>query len=333
MIKEKISNFFGFFYQRGIILVKKIRNRTPDGLKDFTAKFLLPYSGIIVIATIVLVSNFAHASETTYVLESNEEVMDLDPVEVANVVGVVNPYTPNYEEDSVQVALAMKDTAYLGKPVITETAKTEIPQEGERKSTIVYTVEGGDTLSSIGWKYGLTIATIKAVNILSSDAIKPGQQLKLPPQDLSPSYIAQLAAQKKVAGAQFNPAGGNGMFRRPTAGWSMSQTYGPTNFERFHTGIDLDSRSGTTIYAAATGRVARAVRGWGSGYGNYIIIDHGNGWSTLYGHLSSFAVGSGQAVQAGQMIGIMGSTGWSTGVHLHFEIRKNGSPVNPLNYL
>lgn len=285
-------------------------------------------------ASFVFISNFARASETVEVL-TNDQVMDLDPVEVANVVGEINPYTPNYQEDSVQVALAMKDQDYLGKPVVLETTKTEIPQEqGERQSTIVYTVEGGDTLSSIGWKFGLKIATIQGVNNLSSETIKPGQQLKLPPQDLSPSYLAELAAKKKqVAGAQFNPSGGGGMFRRPTSGWSMSQTYGRTSFERFHDGIDLDSRSGTTLYAAAAGRIAQTTRGWGGGYGNYIVVDHGNGWSTLYGHMSSFSVSAGRYVQQGQMIGIMGSTGWSTGVHVHFKIMKNGSPVNPLNYL
>jgi len=253
--------------------------------------------------------------------------MDLDPVEVANVVSATNPYTPTFQEDSVQVALAMKNEDYLGKPMITETSKTEIPEEN-RKSTITYTVESGDTLSGIGWKYGLKIATIKTVNNISSDTVRPGQTLKLPPEDLSASYIKQVTEKKKVAGATSSSG-----FRRPTAGWSVSQVYGHTSFERFHDGIDLDSRSGTTIYASASGRITSVVRGWGGGYGNYIVINHGNGFSTLYGHLSSFLIGSGQYVDAGQPIGIMGSTGWSTGVHLHFKIMKNGTPVNPMDYL
>ena len=327
--------FYLGFKWRGGILIKKVRNRTPDGVKNFFSKFVFPYSGILIIACFVLVTGLAHAAENTLVLE-NSEVMDLDPVEVANVVGTINPYTPNYEEDAVQVALAMKNQEYIGKPVIAETAQTEIPEvQGERKSTIVYTVQDGDTLSIIGWKYGLKLATIKALNGLSSDTIRPGQTLKLPPADLSPSYIQQLAQAKKIiAGASFNPAAGTkGLFKRPTAGFSVSQSFGRTSFERFHDGIDLDSRSGTTIYAAGAGRVISASRGWGGGFGNNIVIDHGGGYQTLYGHLSSFTVSSGQYVQQGQMIGIMGSTGWSTGIHLHFRITINGTAVNPVGYL
>jgi len=98
----------------------------------------------------------------------------------------------------------MKNEDYLGKPVITETAQTVIaPSTENRASTITYIVQFGDTLSSIGWNYGLKMATIKAVNNLSSETIKPGQSLKLPPADLSASYLAQLVAQRKqVAGAK-----------------------------------------------------------------------------------------------------------------------------------
>lgn len=125
----------------------------------------------------------------------------------------------------------------------------------------------------------------------------------------------------------------SGTFRSPTSGWHVSQVFGRTSYESWHTGIDLDSRSGTTLYAAASGKVIRTNRGWGGGYGNHIIIDHGDGFQTLYGHMASFSVSSGQWVNQGQVLGIMGSTGWSTGVHVHFEIRKNGSAVNPMNYL
>ena len=129
---EKIFLAYKAFQQKTTIILKRIRNRTPDGLKENFARYILPYSGIILVASFVFISNFARASETVEVL-TNDQVMDLDPVEVANVVGEINPYTPNYQEDSVQVALAMKDQDFLGKPVVLETTKTEIPQEqGER---------------------------------------------------------------------------------------------------------------------------------------------------------------------------------------------------------
>lgn len=183
------------------LFIKKIRNRTPDGVKSFITDYIFPYSGILLVVLFVFIGNLAHAAQNTAVLD-NSQMMDLDPVQIGGVVNAVSPYTPNYPADSVQVVLAMKDEDYLGKPVITETANTVIAQPTEnRASTITYTVQFGDTLSSIGWNYGLKIATIKAINNLSSDTIQPGQSLKLPPADLSPSYLAQLAAQRKRVAA------------------------------------------------------------------------------------------------------------------------------------
>jgi len=100
---------------------------------------------------------------------------------------------------------------------------------------------------------------------------------------------------------------------------------------RMHDGIDIAASSGTPIHAAASGTVIYA--GWMEGYGNLVVIDHGNGLSTAYGHQSSIAVGNGQAVAQGQTIGYVGTTGHSTGPHLHFEVRVNGAPVDPLGYL
>ncbi len=97
---------------------------------------------------------------------------------------------------------------------------------------------------------------------------------------------------------------------------------------RMHTGVDISASSGTSIHAAAGGTVVHAGR-WG-GYGNCVIIDHGGGLATLYAHCSSLAVSSGQKVKQGQTVGYVGSTGLSTGPHLHFEVRRDGSPVDPM---
>jgi murein DD-endopeptidase MepM/ murein hydrolase activator NlpD len=100
---------------------------------------------------------------------------------------------------------------------------------------------------------------------------------------------------------------------------------------RMHEGIDIGVPEGTPIHAAASGRVIYA--GWMSGYGNLVAIDHGNGLSTAYGHQSRIAVSNGQTVSQGQVIGYVGCTGHCFGPHLHFEVRINGTPVDPMGYL
>lgn len=100
---------------------------------------------------------------------------------------------------------------------------------------------------------------------------------------------------------------------------------------KFHSGLDLAVASGTGVMAADSGRVL--VSGWNGGYGYFIAIDHGNGISTAYGHNSRLLVNEGDIVTKGQTIALSGSTGLSTGPHLHFEVRKDGKPVNPIPFL
>ncbi|MBR4945172.1 MAG: peptidoglycan DD-metalloendopeptidase family protein [Peptococcaceae bacterium] len=101
--------------------------------------------------------------------------------------------------------------------------------------------------------------------------------------------------------------------------------------KKMHTGIDIGAKSGTDIVAAAGGTVIMAQ--YYGGYGNCVIVDHGGGVSTLYAHMSKIGVSNGQKVSAGQSIGKVGSTGNSTGPHLHFEVRINGNTQNPRNYV
>ncbi len=102
-------------------------------------------------------------------------------------------------------------------------------------------------------------------------------------------------------------------------------------YERLHAGVDISAPSGTEIFAAGSGKVIGA--GVAGGYGNRILIDHGGGLATLYAHQSRMVVSVGESVVAGDLIGYVGSTGLSTGPHLHFETRENGTPVDPLNYI
>ena len=111
-------------------------------------------------------------------------------------------------------------------------------------------------------------------------------------------------------------------------GWRIHPIY---KTEKMHTGMDFTAAVGTEIYATGNGVVSK-VENDGRGYGNNIIINHGFGYETLYGHMSKFNVRSGQKVKRGDLIGFVGNSGSSTGPHLHYEVRKNGNPINPVNF-
>lgn len=142
-----------------------------------------------------------------------------------------------------------------------------------------------------------------------------------------------LAKTQTTPGLIFQP--GTGQMMYPTIGpitspfgWRMHPILG---YEKFHSGIDFGADYGSVIYAADRGTVIFA--GWYGGYGNAVIIDHGKGITTLYGHASELYVSEGQAVQKGTAIAAVGSSGFSTGPHLHFEVRANGEPTDPSPFL
>jgi murein DD-endopeptidase MepM/ murein hydrolase activator NlpD len=144
---------------------------------------------------------------------------------------------------------------------------------------------------------------------------------------------AYLERQKRPGAIVVVPSGGGLMHPVPgriTSGFGMR--YHPLfHTRRNHTGVDFGARMGTPIAAAADGVVIST--GYGRAYGNRVVIDHGGGLATMYGHCSAVYVGAGQRVKKGQRIAAVGSTGWSTGPHLHFEVWVNGTPVNPMSRL
>lgn len=133
-----------------------------------------------------------------------------------------------------------------------------------------------------------------------------------------------------VEGTKVIPSRGEGSFSWPTTGGYISSPMG-YRWGKMHKGIDIARPSNLTIKAADNGVVVSA--GWGGAFGNKIVIDHQNGFQTIYGHLSSISVHAGQTVSKGSAIGVMGATGDATGVHLHFEVYKDGALENPLSYL
>lgn len=155
------------------------------------------------------------------------------------------------------------------------------------------------------------------------------KELKLKDEKLAvieESVTAEISAPASVSG--------NGALGWPTKGGYISSYMGP-RWGKMHKGIDIartDRSTSPPIYAAESGTVETATFNNG-GYGNLVIINHGNGMKTLYAHLASMTVKPGQKVSKGQQIGVMGTTGNSTGIHLHFEVHVNGKPQNPMKYL
>ena len=167
------------------------------------------------------------------------------------------------------------------------------------------------------------------------------------------SFLSQLSAQEKALQAEINKkvnelneqqkpnngnngssVVGNGNLVWPSYCTYITSRQGPrihpvTGEFKNHGGTDIGASYGTAIWAADSGTVVRSSDGWNGGWGNYVMINHGNGMQTLYAHMSSRAVSVGQTVSRGQVIGYVGSTGMSTGAHLHFEMYVNGSKVDP----
>jgi len=182
---------------------------------------------------------------------------------------------------------------------------------------ILYTVKSGDTLSSIAESHKVEQEAIKTANELFSEKIRVGTDLFLPGAQLDWVSIQEI----------------NGdLFIWPVSG-AITSSYGyrrdPFNGSRrqFHTGMDIRGSTGTPVRAAMAGRVSRV--GYDDVLGNYVIINHHSGYRTLYGHLSVIRTRTGAYVGTGERVGDVGSTGYSTGPHLHFTVYKNGVTVNP----
>lgn len=204
---------------------------------------------------------------------------------------------------------------------------------------LIHTVAKGDTLLSVTQKYEVSTEAIVGYgpnNLSNSKELSAGQVLVIPGGKIPPARAASAPSSRGGARpsdaapalAAVSAAGAppSGHLVWPNQGLIMQR------FSSYHDGLDIASPYGSAIVAADGGAVAAA--GWDNlGLGNYITIDHGNGYSTTYGHMSSFVVGAGDHVSQGQLIGRIGSTGNSTGPHVHFTVLRNGTPINPLSVL
>lgn len=202
-------------------------------------------------------------------------------------------------------------------------------------SGILYTVKSGDTLSKIASRYSIDSDKISSANNIG-DGLKAGAKIILP----GASQIIQTQVAAKPSTSYTGISAIRDLIQAPAAKVTGSKMAWPTVGTRItqyfswkHTGVDIANKIGTPLYAADDGVVEIAAGGWNGGYGNTIVINHGGGIKTRYGHASKLFVKVGDQVKKGENIATMGSTGRSTGSHLHFEVLVNGVRKNPLNYV
>lgn len=232
---------------------------------------------------------------------------------------------PQLEEDSLQVGDEVNLT--LQEDLVNVVVVEEVTREEKISFETSYsqdpTMWNTETKEITAGEYGLKEVTYKVTS-------KNGEEIEK--EVVQEKVVKEPVTREVVKGtATPNASGmiGTGRFVWPAASGRVSSYFGPRG-GGFHSGIDIASSSGTPIYAADGGVVTYS--GYRGAYGRLVIIDHGNGYSTYYAHNTSNLVRSGQRVSQGQTIATMGVTGNATGSHLHFEIRRNGSPVNPMGY-
>lgn len=192
----------------------------------------------------------------------------------------------------------------------------------------VHRVQAGETLAEIAIRYGVAQHTLAVANDLSTSAeLVPGQELSIPDAQLGINSVAFASVGEGLCEDVELQGTGTGYFARPVREYALTQGFYST-----HTAVDLAYDLGSPIFAADGGTVVYS--GWNpTGYGNLVILDHGNGWRTYYAHLNAIFYGCGEWVGRGDILGELGNTGNSTGPHLHFEMLRFGTAVNPVGYI
>lgn len=353
MLIQEIKDFFVFLKK---YFIEKILSfaKTFEKIKDVIVAFLVVKRGkysssflntsffLIVVAALVggpiIAENSPFVDLSRYSVASQEGVISYNPYEssLGTVVSAKSRYEiENYEVkggDSLEKIAKMFDVS-IDTIKWANDLKTDVIKPGQilkipPMTGVIHKVVSGDTVYSIAKKYGVPAQNI--VNFIWNEFADPdtfaltvGQTIFVPEGVIKPTQAP--ASSRFIASIQAGVKGSSN-FIWPTSG-VITQYY-----IWYHQALDIANPFSPPVLAADSGTVTYAgCIGWG--YGCHVIINHNNGYQTLYAHLSRYDVDAGQSVSQGQQIGVMGSTGRSTGTHLHFEIRAGGQLLNPLNFL
>jgi murein DD-endopeptidase MepM/ murein hydrolase activator NlpD len=237
------------------------------------------------------------------------------------------------QDFGVSVATVLWENNLTPKSLIRPGDKLKVPPV----TGVMHTVKKGDNLKKIASLYGGTVEEITLFNDLKENGtnLKLGARIMVPngikPQQQAIAAIKRTDVSRVALPPPSRQVPTGGGFVWPSGVHTITQYYGLK-----HPALDIAGPFGTPTYASKAGVVEKSACGWNSGYGCYVVIDHGGGIKTLYGHHSKLLVSPGDQVDTGQTIALMGNTGrvyGRTGIHLHFEIRVNGVRVNPLGYV
>ena len=265
----------------------------------------------------------------------------VEPIKVISYVVAVGDSlwsianSQNLEVDTLVGSNTFKNSSLLHPGVVLRVPN----QDG-----IFYKIKNGDKIETIAKRYQITLDKVRKVNpTVDLVALKAGSEVFLP--GARPEAVAEVRETEGKKSTSVSPktSGNEGSvvekasrnYRWPVMG-KINSPFGwrrhPITRRRdFHTGLDIKASRGTAIRSAREGRVAYA--GWMGGYGKVVVVEHSGGQSTLYAHCNAILLKQGAKVSVGQTIAQVGSTGRTTGPHLHFEVRNGNSPVNPLKYL
>lgn len=349
-------SLFLIFLREYIVQKTLISSKQFEAIKDIIVSFLIAKRGkysssflnsslivlvaIAIVAGPIIAENNPFSFTPQYDQKNQSSVVSYNPYETALSTVISSKPRDKVENYTVKsgdtlASIGKKfdisvDTIKWANDLKSDTIKPEQTLKIAPVTGVVHTVVSGETVYSIAKKYKTTAQNI--VNFIFNDfadidtfALRAGQTLYIPNGVIEPEQPKYFAQAPQYANAIAGVRGSTN-FIWPTTGII---TQYPT---WYHMAFDIASNALPPIIAADTGTVTFAgCINWG--YGCHVVIDHGNGYSTLYAHMSAISVSAGQAVNQGQQLGNVGSTGRSTGPHLHFEIRQGGTLLNPQDFL